>query len=217
MLWNTGWWKLCIGGGTGSAEAGGAAGMCDAMTVERRGEAPGGDTTRAAVRPRRTETTRTPTAPRREGKTRVDLGISGTSGATGTVLLAVIAWIGALLMGGLVTAHYRVRGLYRNGLLERDRLGPVLRNALAEDRRFQVTISTLHLVMTMLGCFAWGLLLARSWSGPLSRWLPVQWLMVIEEMGRPCFRESALISSMSSSVVEPFRAPSPRMESSTTS
>ena len=74
----------------------------------------------------------------------------------GTVVLAVVAWLGALLMGGLMTAHYRISGLYRNGLLEKDRLGPVLRNSLDDGRRFQVTISTLHLAMTMLGCFAWG-------------------------------------------------------------
>ncbi|MBU8871462.1 MAG: hemolysin family protein [Gemmatimonadales bacterium] len=92
---------------------------------------------------------------------------SGIEGATGTVILAVVAWLGALLMGGLMTAHYRVSGLYRNGLLEKERLGPVLRNALEDSRRFLVTISTLHLAMTMLGCFAWGHFLSRSWPGPL--------------------------------------------------
>ena len=85
----------------------------------------------------------------------------------GTVVLAVVAWLGALLMGGLMTAHYRISGLYRNGLLEKDRLGPVLRNSLDDGRRFQVTISTLHLAMTMLGCFAWGHILFQTWSGPL--------------------------------------------------
>jgi magnesium and cobalt exporter, CNNM family len=85
----------------------------------------------------------------------------------GTAILAVASWLGALLMGGLMTAHYRVSGLYRNGLLESERLGPILRDAVNEDRRFQVTISTLHLVLTMLGCFAWGYILAGNWSGPL--------------------------------------------------
>ena len=97
----------------------------------------------------------------------MEFSFSGIDGATGTVILAVVCWLGALLMGGLLTAHYRVSGLYRNGLLEKERLGPVLKNALEDGRRFQVTISTLYLSLTMLGCFAWGHLLFRSWSGPL--------------------------------------------------
>lgn len=96
------------------------------------------------------------------------LGNLGSAGVT--VSLAVVAWLGALLMGGLLTAHYRITGLHRNGLLEPERLGPAVRAALEHQRRYQVTISTLHLLLTMLGSLAWGLLLARAWSGPLD-WL----------------------------------------------
>ena len=54
----------------------------------------------------------------------------GLAGAGGTALLTVGAWLGAMLMGGLMTAHFRVSGLYRNGLLENGTLGPILRDYL---------------------------------------------------------------------------------------
>jgi CBS domain containing-hemolysin-like protein len=91
----------------------------------------------------------------------------GLAGASGTVILTVVCWLGAMLLGGLMTAHYRVSGLYRNGLLEEDALGPVLREYLLNDRRFQVTIGTLYLVLTLLGAFGWGHMLARMWTGAL--------------------------------------------------
>jgi CBS domain containing-hemolysin-like protein len=73
-----------------------------------------------------------------------------------------------MLMSGLMTAHYRVSGLHRNGLLEEDSLGPVLSEYLSRDRRFQVTTGTIYLVATLLGAFGWGHLLARMWSGALT-------------------------------------------------
>lgn len=91
----------------------------------------------------------------------------GLSSATGTIALTVAAWVGAMLMGGLMTAHYRISGLFRNGLLEKDSLGPVLRDYLENDRRFQVTIGTLYLVFTLVGAFAWGFLLTQIWRMPL--------------------------------------------------
>ncbi len=91
----------------------------------------------------------------------------GISGATGTIILCVAGWLGAMLLGGLMTAHYRLTGLYRNGLVEEDALGPVVREFLENDRRFQVTAGSLYLTLTVLACFAWGHLLARMWSGAL--------------------------------------------------
>jgi CBS domain containing-hemolysin-like protein len=72
-----------------------------------------------------------------------------------------------MFMGGLMTAHYRVSGLFRNGLLDIDTLGPILRDFLENDRRFQVTIGTLYLVFTLVGAFAWGHYLSLLWSGAL--------------------------------------------------
>jgi CBS domain containing-hemolysin-like protein len=92
---------------------------------------------------------------------------AGMTGATGTILLMVGAWLGAMLMGGLMTAHYRVSGLFRNGLLDTDTLGPILRDFLENDRRFQVTVGTLYLVLTLVGAFAWGHFLSRLWTGAL--------------------------------------------------
>jgi putative hemolysin len=83
----------------------------------------------------------------------------------GTIVLAVGAWLGAMLMGGLMTAHYRVSGLHANGLLEKDTLGPVLRDMLDRPRRFQVTTGTLYLLLTILGCHAWGRILGAYWEG----------------------------------------------------
>ena len=91
----------------------------------------------------------------------------GWGGAGGTLALCLGGWLGAMLLSGLMTAHYRLMGLYRNGLLEKDTLGPIVRGFLEEDRRFQVTSGTLYLTLTVMGSFAWGHLLSRLWSGPL--------------------------------------------------
>ncbi len=87
------------------------------------------------------------------------------TGATGVMVLAMVGWLGAVLLGGLMTAHYRLMGLYRNGLIEDDSLGPVVRDFLENDRRFQVTVGTLYLSLTVLGCFAWGNVLEFLWPG----------------------------------------------------
>jgi CBS domain containing-hemolysin-like protein len=84
---------------------------------------------------------------------------AGFSGATGTIALTVGAWLGAMLMGGLMTAYYRISGLFRNGLLDQDSLGPILRDFLVNERRFQMTIGTLYLTCTLVGAFAWSHLL----------------------------------------------------------
>jgi CBS domain containing-hemolysin-like protein len=85
--------------------------------------------------------------------------------STGTVLLALGSWLAALLMGGLMTAHYRVMGLHRNGLLDEARAGAVLGEYLARPRRFQVTVSTLYLGLTILGSAAVARILAGLWRG----------------------------------------------------
>jgi magnesium and cobalt transporter len=97
----------------------------------------------------------------------MDGSAAGLSGAMGVVAMTVGSWLGAMMLGGLMTAHYRVNGLYRNGLIEKARLGHVLRDMLEDDRRFQVTIGLLYLTMTLLGAFGWGHLLSRMWSGAL--------------------------------------------------
>jgi len=97
----------------------------------------------------------------------MDGSAAGLSGISGVIAMTMISWLGAMLLGGLMSAHYRVSGLYRNGLVDDDRLGPVLRDFVQDDRRFQVTTGTLYLLLTVLGAFGWGHILARLWSGPL--------------------------------------------------
>ncbi len=92
---------------------------------------------------------------------------AGIAGATGILLLTAACWLGAMLMGGLMTAHYRISGLFHNGLLDTDTLGPILRDFLENDRRFHVTIGTLYLLFTLVGAFAWGNFLAHLWTGAL--------------------------------------------------
>lgn len=84
------------------------------------------------------------------------------------LILLLGAWLGAMVLGGLMTAWYRISGLQSNGLLEEESLGPVLRSYLKNDRLFQSTLGTLYLVFTALGCFAWGNLLNSLWTGPLN-------------------------------------------------
>jgi len=95
----------------------------------------------------------------------MDGSASAFNAPAGSLVLALGAWLGAMLMGGLMTAHYRISGLHANGLLEKDKLGPVLRDMLEHPRRFQVTTGTLYLLLTLLGAFAWGMLLAGIWEG----------------------------------------------------
>ncbi|MCP4574168.1 MAG: HlyC/CorC family transporter [bacterium] len=88
---------------------------------------------------------------------------AGGWGAVTDLLVAVVSWLAAMLMGGLVTAHYRVSGLHGHGLVEGTVLGPVLREHLEHPRRFQVATGTLYLAMTVLGCLAWGRALLAVW------------------------------------------------------
>ena len=85
------------------------------------------------------------------------------AGPGGALALAAVAWGAAMLLSGLLAAHYRVNGLFRNGLLEDRPLGAALADYLANDRRFQVTIGALYLGCSLIGGWALGCLLARIW------------------------------------------------------
>ena len=89
-----------------------------------------------------------------------------TEGLTsGTVFLAVGSWLGAMLLGGLMTAHFRVLGLHRNGLLEESAMGVVLNEYLVHPRRFQVTMGTVSLGLTLLGSLIFARILGALWTG----------------------------------------------------
>ena len=90
---------------------------------------------------------------------------SGTHPAAAAAL-ALIAWGAALLLGGLMAAHYRISGLFRNGLLEGRPVGPALKDYLTHDRRFQVTIGALYLGCSLIGGYAVGRWLESVWPGP---------------------------------------------------
>ena len=77
------------------------------------------------------------------------------------LILAAALWLGAMIVGGLIAAHYRLSGLYRNGLLEQENLGSALNGFLKNPRSFQVTAGTIFLVLSLLGGFVWGLVLLQ--------------------------------------------------------
>jgi len=95
-------------------------------------------------------------------------GESGGLAGSGTVILVFVAYLGSMLVVGLMTATFRVGGLYRNGLLEADRLGRVLQGYLQATRHFVVILNTMFLILAVLGCHAWGRLLAGWWQGDLT-------------------------------------------------
>ncbi len=100
------------------------------------------------------------------------------SGDKGMIAMTLAAWLGAMLMGGLMTAHYRISGLYRNGLLDMDSVGPILRDYLENDRRFQVTIGTLYLIFTLTGAFAWGHLHELMLPGSIDAYFYLLYLVI---------------------------------------
>jgi len=97
---------------------------------------------------------------------------------SGMFMLALIGWLGAMIMGGLMSAWYRISGLQSNGLLEEESVGSVLRSYLNNDRLFQSTLGTLYLAFTIVGCFAWGNLLALRWGDVLG----LQFYLVLVSM-----------------------------------
>ena len=68
-----------------------------------------------------------------------------------------------MLLSGLMAAHYRVSGLFHNGLLEDRPLGPALADYLARDRRFQVTVGAMYLGCSLVGGWALGDMLRVAW------------------------------------------------------
>ncbi|MFT7698481.1 MAG: hypothetical protein ACI8S7_000293, partial [Candidatus Krumholzibacteriia bacterium] len=86
-----------------------------------------------------------------------------TTSPSAIIVMTVVCWFGAMLLGGLVSAHYRISGLYRNGLLDDSQLGQILKDYVEDDRRFQVTIGTLYLLLTLLGALGWGEILMGLW------------------------------------------------------
>ena len=87
--------------------------------------------------------------------------------AAGTIALALGCYLGAMLMAGLLAAFHRLSVRHRHGLLEEARLGLLVRGYLDSARRFQVTVSSLYLLATVLGALACGRLLAAVWPGDL--------------------------------------------------
>jgi CBS domain containing-hemolysin-like protein len=92
---------------------------------------------------------------------------AGSSGMfeMGHVLTAVAAYVLAMLLIGLLAAFFRVSGLARYGLLEPEAVGGVLARLLAEPRRFILTVGTLYLAATGIGCVATASALAAAWPG----------------------------------------------------
>lgn len=114
--------------------------------------------------------------------------------STGAVMLAAGSWLAAALMGGLMTAHYRLLGLHRNGLLEDSALRGVLGDYLGQPRRFQVTVATIHLALTILGTLTFGRVLLGVWTGAAG-WkflvLLVLAILVLWNLGGLAFKKLA--------------------------
>ncbi len=84
-----------------------------------------------------------------------------------TTLVAVGAYLGAMLVVGLLSAMFRVSGLHRNGLLDDERLGRVVREYLELGRRFQITVSSLYLLLTIVAVAAAARLLGGAGDGTI--------------------------------------------------
>ena len=77
-------------------------------------------------------------------------------------ILAAAAFLVAMLMVGLLAAFSRTSSLYRNGLLDPESLGGVLKGLLGAPRRFVLSVGTLYLGATAVSCLAAGRLLASA-------------------------------------------------------
>ncbi len=108
-------------------------------------------------------------------------------------------WLGSMIVGGLIAAHYRVSGLHRNGLLEQENLGPVLRRYLDNPRRFQITTGTLFLMLSLLGGYALGnllLSLRQGLRGPGFFGIFLLVILVIWSFGGVLFRVMATTAAV---------------------
>jgi len=92
----------------------------------------------------------------------MEAGSSGMFGV-GPVLTAVAAYVVAMLLIGLLAAFFRVSGLARHGLLEPEAVSGVLERLLEEPRRFILTVGTLYLAATGVGCVAISVVLSGLW------------------------------------------------------
>jgi len=114
-------------------------------------------------------------------------------------ILAGISFICAMLLAGLMTAFLRVNGVYRNGLLEAESVGRILDVYLRSSRRLLLTVSTLYLAVTVLGCFLWGQLLIR-WGADSSAWRLLLVLIVssvlVWTLGGLCFKRLAVETAL---------------------
>ncbi len=90
---------------------------------------------------------------------------TGEYGVTELLVFAA-AYAFAMLMVGLLAAYSRVVGLYRNGLLDPESLGPGLRRSLEVPQRLAATAGTLHLAATAVGCLAAGRWASAAWPEP---------------------------------------------------
>ncbi|MFH1844686.1 MAG: hemolysin family protein [bacterium] len=119
--------------------------------------------------------------------------------AVSLAILAGVSFFCAMLLAGLMTAFLRVNGLYRNGLLEAESVGRILNLYLQSSRRLLLTVSTLYLAVTVLGCFLWGLLLIR-WGGDSSAWRLLLVLIVssvlVWTLGGLCFKRVAVETAL---------------------
>jgi len=92
----------------------------------------------------------------------MEVGSNGVFGV-GPVLTAVLAYVVAMMMIGLLAAFFRVSGLARHGLLEPEAVDSVLKRFLDEPRRFILTVGTLYLTATGVGCVAVTVVIANVW------------------------------------------------------
>lgn len=84
----------------------------------------------------------------------MDVEGGGAVLGSGPWLTAVVSYVAAMLLIGLLAALFRVNGLARHGLLEAEVLKKVPAGLLKAPRRFTLTIGTLYLAATGVGCAA---------------------------------------------------------------
>ncbi|MBU0741004.1 hemolysin family protein [bacterium] len=78
-------------------------------------------------------------------------------------MTAVLAYVVAMMMIGLLAAFFRVSGLARHGLLEPEAVRGVAKRLLDEPRHFILTVGTIYLAATGIGCVATAAVLSAVW------------------------------------------------------
>ncbi len=109
--------------------------------------------------------------------------VDGSGGllGVGSLLTAIGAYVVAMLMIGLLAAFFRVSGLARHDLLEPEALRGVPKSLLDEPRRFTLTVGTVYLAATGVGCMATADLLSsyRPGLGETRHYILLALLVVI--------------------------------------